>query len=274
MSPRAAGVGEGEGSGIGLVDSVVPLHAGEVEVLEAPARPGMEDAAPLVLLHEGLGSARLWRSFPWDLAAATGRRTVAYSRFGYGRSTPVTAPRLPSYMHDEALQVLPDLLERLGVERPMLVGHSDGGSIALIHAGAGHPVTGVVTIAAHVLVEERSLEGIRAARDRFATTDLPERMGRHHLDAPSTFRGWNDIWLSAGFRDWNIEGYLPAITAPLLVVQAADDEYGTLDQVDRIAAGVSGPVATLTLDGGGHAPHLTRPAEVVGAVVAFTSRSD
>ena len=253
-------------------ESVVELAGGPVEVLEAPPRPDSAGSAPLVFLHEGLGSARLWRSFPWDVAAVTGRRTVVYSRHGYGRSAVVTAARRPSYMHDEAQAVLPELLDRLGLDRPVLIGHSDGASIALIHAGAGHPVTAVVAIAAHVLVEERSLEGIRAARHRFDTTDLAARMGRHHLDPVATFRGWNDIWLSEQFRDWNIEDHLPAITAPVLVVQAADDEYGTLEQVRRITAGVAGPVESLVLPDGGHAPHLTRGEDVTSAVTRFASR--
>lgn len=255
-----------------ISESAVDVSGASIEVLEAAAHPDMAGAAPLVLLHEGLGSARLWRSFPWDLAAATGRRTVVYSRSGYGRSSVGATPRQPGYMHDEAVTVLPSLLARLDIERPVLVGHSDGASIALIHAGAGCPVTAVVAIAAHVLVEERSLEGIRAARHRFETTDLVSRMARHHLDPVATFRAWNDIWLSSGFRDWNIEDYLPGITAPVLVVQAADDEYGTLDQVRRIAAGVAGPTQTLVLPDGGHAPHLTREEEVAPAVAHFLGR--
>lgn len=258
-------------SAVTVTELTVDLPGVSIEVLEAAARPDMACCAPLVLLHEGLGSARLWRSFPWDLAIATGRRTVVYSRPGYGRSSVVNAPRRPGYMHDEALTVLPSLLGSLDIERPVLVGHSDGASIALIHAGAGYPVTALVAIAAHVMVEERSLEGIRAARHRFETTDLAQRMGRHHLDPVATFRSWNDVWLSPGFRDWNIEDHLPAITAPLLVVQAADDEYGTLDQVRRITTGVAGPTQTLVLPDGGHAPHLARSEEVTSAVTRFLS---
>jgi pimeloyl-ACP methyl ester carboxylesterase len=262
----------GRPSAVTVTESTLDLPGASVEVLEAAPRPDMSGAAPLVLLHEGLGSARLWRSFPWDLAAATGRRTVAYSRPGYGRSSVVNTPRRPGYMHDEAVTVLPSVLAGLNIERPVLVGHSDGASIALIHAGAGHPVTAVVTVAAHVLVEERSLEGIRVARHRFETTDLAERMGRHHLDPVATFRGWNDIWLSPGFRDWNIEDHLPAINSPVLVIQAADDEYGTLEQVRRITAGVAGPTETLVLPAGGHAPHLTRSEDVTSAVTRFLAR--
>lgn len=249
----------------------VELSAGPVEVIGWPGRTGR---APLVLLHEGLGSARLWRSFPAELAARTGRATVAWSRHGYGGSAVVTESRRPTYMHDEARSVLPELLAVLGLSSPVLVGHSDGASIALIHAGAGHPVSGVVAIAPHVMVEERSLAGIRTARDRFETTDLRQRLGRHHLDPEATFRGWNDIWLSPSFRDWNIEELLPGITAPVLAVQAADDEYGTLDQLDRIGAGVGGPFERLVLPAGGHSPHVTRAGEVLEAVTGFVAGLD
>lgn len=246
----------------------VQLTGGPVEVIEWPGRTG---PAPLVLLHEGLGSARLWRSFPAELAARTGRATVAWSRHGYGGSAVVTESRRPTYMHDEGRSVLPELLAALGITAPVLVGHSDGASIALIYAGTGHPLSGIVAIAPHVVVEERSLAGIRAARDRFETTDLAARLGRHHLDPEATFRGWNDVWLSPSFRDWNIEALLPGITVPVLAVQAADDEYGTLDQLDRIGSGVSGPFERLVLPAGGHAPHVTREGEVLEAVTRFVA---
>lgn len=244
----------------------ITLDGGPVEVLEWPAR---SERAPVVLLHEGLGSARLWRSFPTELAAVTSRTVVAWSRHGYGSSAVVTSPRAPSYMHDEALAVLPRLLQKLRLDGPVLLGHSDGASIALIHAGAGHPVTGIVAIAPHVFVEEESLAGIRAARERFDTSDLAARLGRHHRDPEATFRGWNDIWLSPAFRDWNIEEYLPGISAPVLAVQSADDEFGTLAQLDRMEAGLGGPFRRLVLPEGGHAPHMSRPAEVTRAVVDF-----
>lgn len=247
----------------------VLLARGEVEVLEWP---GPARVTPIVMLHEGLGSARLWRSFPADLAARTGRPTVAWSRHGYGSSAVVSEPRRSDYMHGEALRVLPELLGRLGIERPVLVGHSDGASIALIHAGAGHRVSGVVAIAPHVFVEDRSIAGIRAARERFESTDLPSRLGRHHRNPEATFRGWNDIWLSPEFREWNIEEYLPGVQAPVLAIQAADDEYGTVEQLDRIEAGVSGPFERLELPTGGHSPQVASREEVLEAVAAFVGR--
>jgi pimeloyl-ACP methyl ester carboxylesterase len=160
----------------------------------------------------------------------------------------------------------------LAIETPILIGHSDGASIALIHAGAGmRPVAGVVALAPHVLVEERSLAGIRAARHEYLHGDLAARMGRYHDDPDATFWGWNDIWLSDSFRAWNIEAHLPAITCPVLLVQCADDRYGTLDQLDRIERQVAGPVERLVLPDGGHAPHLSHPDAVANRIAAFVS---
>jgi pimeloyl-ACP methyl ester carboxylesterase len=237
--------------------------------LDTADRPGDEPA--LVLLHEGLGSVELWRAVPDALHEATGRRVVAYSRAGYGRSGPAVLPRPVSYMHDEADVVLPALLDDLAIARPVLVGHSDGASIAVLHAGAGRPVAGLVLIAPHVVVEDVSVASIAAARDAYATTDLRDRLARYHDDVDATFRGWNDVWLSPAFRSWDITARLAAITAPVLVVQGADDPYGTTRQVDLIAAGVSGPCDVLLLPGVGHAPHLEAPAEVLAAITAFVA---
>ena len=188
------------------------LPGGEVEfdILGDRRASRAADGPALVLLHEGLGSLDLWRRFPGVLASLTGRMVLVWSRYGYGRSAVVAEPRAVSYMHEEALGVLPHLLDRLGIERPALVGHSDGASIALIHAGAGiRPVAGVVALAPHVMVEERSLAGIRAARHEYLHGDLPARLARYHTDPDATFWGWNDVWLSEPFRAWSIEAYLP-----------------------------------------------------------------
>ena len=263
-----SGPGSAGRSGAGAVTpALVGLAGGPVEYALIPGGNG----PPLVFLHEGLGSLGLWRGVPADLAARTGRRALVWSRHGYGRSAAVRAARPVTYMHHEALAVLPELLDALlPGEAPVLVGHSDGASIALIHAGgSGREVAGVVAIAPHVLVEERTLEGIRAARHAYDAGDLRTRLGRHHDDVDATFGGWNDIWLRPDFAAWNIEEYLPAVTCPVLVVQAEDDPYGTLDQVERVAGGAAGPVRRLVLDAGGHAPHLTRTAEVVEAVAGF-----
>lgn len=248
---------------------LIDVAGGQLEVQKLPGRAA---AVPLVLLHEGLGSVSTWREFPKDVADATARSVVVYSRHGYGRSSVVKAPRDAAYMHREALDVLPALLERLGVRAPVLLGHSDGASIALIHAGAGHPVSGLVVMAPHVFVEPETIEGIEAARAAFAGSDLRAKLSRYHRDPDATFHGWNDVWLSDAFRDWNIEEYLSRITAPVLVVQGTADPYGTVAQVEAIERGVSGPVERLVLEGCGHAPHHEQPGEVLDAVVAFTER--
>ena len=233
--------------------------------LETSELPGAEPA--LVFLHEGLGSLALWRDFPRRLAEATGRRALIYSRAGHGFSDVPEAPRTPRFMHEEALDVLPPLLAEHGIERPVLVGHSDGGSIALIHASE-HPVSGLILLAPHVFVEELSVASIADARETFETTDLRDRMGRYHRDAERTFRLWNDIWLAPEFRSWNIEDVLPRVTAPTLVIQGEHDQYGTLAQVDAIERGVRGPVTRVVLDCR-HAPHLEAPEKTLAAAVAF-----
>jgi pimeloyl-ACP methyl ester carboxylesterase len=239
--------------------------------LDVEDRPGPEPA--IVLLHEGLGSIGLWRDVPRALHDATGRRTVAYSRAGYGRSGPVPLPRPLTYMHHEADVVLPALFTALGIERPVLVGHSDGASIALLAAGAGLPVAALVLLAPHVIVEGVSVAAIAAARAAYAETDLRDRLARHHDDVDVAFRGWNDAWLDPAFRDWNITDRLPGITAPMLVIQGADDPYGTTRQLDLIEAGVRGPFERLVLPGVGHAPHLEDEATVFAAIVAVTARA-
>jgi pimeloyl-ACP methyl ester carboxylesterase len=233
--------------------------------LEFSELPGAEPA--LVFLHEGLGSVALWRDFPARLAAATGRRALVYSRAGHGFSDLPPEPRRRRFMHDEALTVLPALLEQAGVVEPILVGHSDGGSIALIHASA-HPVSGLVLLAPHVFVEDLSVASITEARETFETTDLGERMARYHRDPEATFRLWNDIWLAPEFRDWNIEDVLATVTAPTLLIQGEHDQYGTLAQIDAIERGVLGPVSRAVLDAR-HAPHLEAEEETLAAAVEF-----
>jgi pimeloyl-ACP methyl ester carboxylesterase len=230
------------------------------------------DFPTLVLLHEGLGSIALWRDFPGRLAHATGRNVIVYSRYGYGNSDPLTAPRDVRYMHDEALVALPELLDQLGVERPILVGHSDGGSIALIHAGAGiRKVAAVVTLAAHVLVEDLSIASIAAAGAAYETTDLRTRLARYHRDVDSAFVGWNRIWLHPDFRAWNIEEYLPRIDCPVLAIQGEDDEYGTMEQMRRIGARVR-DVELLELEDCRHSPHKDQPEAVLAAITRFVDR--
>jgi pimeloyl-ACP methyl ester carboxylesterase len=232
------------------------------------------DAPTLVFLHEGLGSISMWRDFPGKAARATGCPAVVYSRAGYGQSEVVGGPRPVRYMHDEALETLPRLLEALDIREPVLVGHSDGASIGLIYAGARDRLRGLVVMAPHVFVEDLSVASIAEARTAFETTDLRERLARHHADPEATFRGWNDIWLRSDFRAWNIEEYLPRITCPVLAIQGFDDEYGTMAQIEAVAKQVGGPVEVLRLDHCGHSPHRDQPAAVLEALARFVSRLD
>jgi pimeloyl-ACP methyl ester carboxylesterase len=233
------------------------------------ARPGRPT---LVFLHEGLGSVSMWRGFPARVAVATRCSAVVYSRRGYGRSEPLTAARAVRYMHDEALVVLPALLDRLGIDQPILIGHSDGGSIALIYAGtAPRPPVAVVTLAAHVLVEDLSVANIEVAKEKFETTDMRRKLARHHVDADSAFWGWNRIWLAPEFRGWNIEEYLPKIRCPVLAIQGEDDEYGTMEQMRRIGAQVR-DVDLVMLEDCRHSAHRDQPDAVIDAIARFVER--
>jgi pimeloyl-ACP methyl ester carboxylesterase len=246
--------------------SLITVGGLELETLDLPGDP---QRRPLVLLHEGLGSVGLWREFPQQLSEATGRRTIAYSRFGHGRSQPPSAPRTRTFFHEEALDVLPDVLSQLDAADPILVGHSDGGSIALIHAGH-HPVTGLVLIAAHAFVEELTVAAIAQARRAFTEDGLRERMARHHDDPDAAFAGWCDVWLDPAFATWDLSADAAGVSAPTLVVQGRDDPYGTLAQVDRIANGMRRPIRRLILPGG-HSPHHERPDQVLAAIKEFAA---
>jgi pimeloyl-ACP methyl ester carboxylesterase len=227
----------------------------------------------LLLLHEGLGCVAMWRHFPEQLAAATGCRVMVWSRAGYGGSQPWPAPRQPDYMHREAQQALPELLAALNIERPLLIGHSDGGSIALIFAGSFPGVAlGVAVLAPHEFVEEVTLAGIRAARAAWQTTELPKKLARyHHERTQQVFADWNDTWLAPAFRDWNIEEYLPRITCPVLAIQGEDDEYATMRQLEVIAERVPG-TQLLKLPACGHTPQRDQEAAVLAALTTFASR--
>jgi pimeloyl-ACP methyl ester carboxylesterase len=241
-------------------------HRLEVERIDGDAgRP------TLVFLHEGLGSVSMWREFPAWAAAATDCPAVVYSRYGYGRSDVLEAPFAVDYMHREALETLPQLLDKLGIERPLLVGHSDGASIALVYAGSRAGPSGLVVLAPHVFVEDISVKSIAEAKVAFETTDLPEKLARHHADVRKSFYGWNDIWLHSDFRRWNIEAFLPGIRCPVLAIQGAEDEYGTMAQVEAIARQVAGPCEIVRLDACGHSPHRDRPGETLAAVSRFAA---
>jgi pimeloyl-ACP methyl ester carboxylesterase len=227
------------------------------------------DDAPIVMLHEGLGSLALWRDFPQRLAEATRRRTLAYSRFGYGASDPLDGPRGVDFMHVEALETLPQFLDALDIEEPVLFGHSDGGSIALIHAArAGRAVASVIALAPHVFVEPYGLKNIAETKRTYLDGELRSKLARHHADVESAFWGWNDIWLHPDFAAWNIEALLPDIACPVLAIQGIDDEYGTMAQIDRVERGVR-DFHRLELQRCGHSPHRDQPEAVLSAVAAF-----
>jgi pimeloyl-ACP methyl ester carboxylesterase len=230
----------------------------------------------LVFLHEGLGSIRQWRDFPASVAAATGCRALIYDRYGYGQSDVLAEPRRTvRFMHDEALTALPQFLESLQIERPLLIGHSDGASIALIHAGANHPVRGVVAMAPHVFIEPLCLTSIANAAHAFENTDLADKLGRYHRDARKTFYGWADVWLDLEFKGWDIrDDYLPQIRCPVLAMQGYEDEYGTMAQLDELARRVKAPCELIKLNDCGHAPFREQPERTLEAVVRFVRNSD
>lgn len=259
--------------------------------------PGPDEAPTLVFLHEGLGCVAMWRDFPERLAEATGCGALVYSRAGYGNSDPCELPRPVRFMHEEALVTLPQVLEAFQIREAILVGHSDGGSIALINAGGllnhedtknpadsnstkpSAPLTktlmrGLILEAPHVFVEEPGLDSIRAIAEEYRGEDqggqLKRRLARYHGEnVDATFWGWNDVWLDPEFRTWNIEEYLPQINAPILLIQGEDDQYGTLAQVKAIEAGCNPPVRSVLLANCGHSPHLDQPARALEAMKKF-----
>ena len=229
---------------------------------------GDPDAPVMVFLHEGLGSVALWKDFPDRLCERLGLRGLVYSRPGYGRSTPRPHDEhwAPDFMHRQAREVLPALLGKLGIVRPWLFGHSDGGSIALLYASSfPQALAGAVVVAPHIFVEDISIASIAAARTAYLQQGLRERLARYHDDVDSAFFGWNDIWLSPAFRHWNIERDLAAIRCPLLAVQGEDDEYGTLRQVTGIRD-ILPATEVVAIPACGHSPHRDQPGARSSAV--------
>ena len=240
--------------------------------LETLRIPGPADSPTLVFLHEGLGSVALWRDWPARLCEQLGCPGLVYSRQGYGQSDPRVdvrgAGRLrPDYMHHEALQVLPALLRQTGIVRPVLVGHSDGGTIALLHA-AHYPVQACVVMAPHVMVEDVSVQAIEAARQAYEHGPLRGRLAPFHANVDGAFWQWNDIWLSPAFRSYDIRAEIAVIDAPLLAIQGEDDPYGTMAQIDDIAAAVA-HARLVKLPQCGHSPHRDQPEAVAQAIQAF-----
>jgi pimeloyl-ACP methyl ester carboxylesterase len=266
LKPPVAGANLAPATTTEATHRTLTVRGGRLELLDIAGDP---QQAPLVLLHEGLGSVGLWRGFPEALAQATGRRTVAFSRHGHGQSDAPPRPRTPTFMHEEALELLPELLAALKIQRPVLVGHSDGASIALIHA-AHHKVAGVVAIAPHVFVEEICLVEIRKARDAYTSGGLRDRMARHHREPDAAFFGWNDVWLDPEFPAWDITSELDRITCPLLLIQGQRDQYGTMAQLDAIAERAKGPVRRVHLDCQ-HSPPTELPEETVVAIARFVN---
>jgi pimeloyl-ACP methyl ester carboxylesterase len=236
--------------------------------------PAPDQAPTLVLLHEGLGCVAMWKEFPRLLAERTGYGVLTYSRPGYGQSDPVALPRPLTYMHDEAREVLPAVLDQAGVRKTVLVGHSDGASIATIYAGSRQDfrVRGLVLIAPHFFVEDVSVRSIEAARRAYETGDLRDRLGKYHRNVDMAFRGWNDAWLDPNFRFWRIDEFLPYIRVPILIVQGKDDEYGTRTQVALAQEETYCPVEVTMLADAGHSPQIDRPEDTLEAIAEFVRR--
>jgi len=262
---------------VGGIGGEVTVDGHRLETLSDPAPNGRQPT--IVMLHEGLGSVSLWRDFPSRVAAATQCGVLAYSRYGHGRSDALREPRRVDFMHHEARVVLPGLLEALHIERPILLGHSDGGSIALIYAAfasapsqaaraqAAQP-RALILEAPHVFVEDVTVESIAKIRDAYASTDLRTKLGRHHDHIDAMFLEWTKIWLDEKFREWNIENELPTVRCPVLVIQGTDDEYGTMAQVAAIRRGVK-DTETLLLPECGHSPHRNQPEATLEAIAGF-----
>lgn len=246
--------------------TTIDFPGGELEVVDIAGDPG---APPLLVMHGGLGSAQLWDKFVPKLATATGCRVVAFSRHGHGWSARPARPRTPRFMHEEAEEVVPEVVSRLELEDPILVGHSDGASIALIYA-ADHPVPGLVAIAPHVFVEQICVDEIARAREQYMLADLRQRMAPHHEDVDAAFFGWCDVWLDPEFRNWDIRDLVARVRAPLLLIQGIRDQYGTLGQLDEIARLAPGPVERLLLECR-HAPFVQRQDETVAAAARFVA---
>ena len=250
------------------------LSIGSSELEYRMAGPAPDVAPTLVMLHEGLGSAALWGDFPDKLVAATGAGVFAYSRAGYGASSPATLPRPIDYMHVEAFEVLPKILDAIGFRRGLLVGHSDGASIATIYAGGvqDHRIRGLALLAPHFVVEDISVRSIAEIKVAYETTELRSKLGRWHKDVDNAFYGWNDAWLNPEFRDWDISEYLAYIRVPITIVQGADDQYGTNRQIEIARQECYCPVEVSIIEGAGHSPHRDATGTTLNSIAEFAGR--
>jgi len=236
--------------------------------------PTPADAPAIVMLHEGLGSAKLWGDFPDRLQQATGAGVFVYSRAGYGASSPVPLPRPLDYMSIEALEVLPELLDRIGFRRGLLLGHSDGASIVAIYAGGtgDHRVRGVVMIAPHFIVEDMGVAAIAETRNAYETAGLKPKLARWHSDVDNAFYGWNGAWLDPEFRKWDISEYLAYIRVPVAILQGADDQYGTIRQIEIAREECYCPVDVTIVPQAGHSPHRDAPEVTLNSITEFAKR--
>jgi pimeloyl-ACP methyl ester carboxylesterase len=250
------------------------LTVGGVRLEYACHGPSPDEAPTLVLLHEGLGCVALWRDFPSQLAAATGLGVFVYSRAGYGQSDSVPLPRPLDYMTREAEDVLGQVLDAAGIRQAVLVGHSDGATIAAIYGGSVSDlrVRGLVLIAPHFFTESEGLAAIRAAGDAFRNADLRQKLAFYHANVDAAFLGWHDAWTDPGFEAWNVADVIDHLRIPVLALQGRDDAYGTLAQISEVEERMYAPVETVILDGCGHAPHREKPGETVAAVSEFCAR--
>jgi pimeloyl-ACP methyl ester carboxylesterase len=249
------------------------LRIGDSDLEYRMIGPSPEEAPTIVMLHEGLGSAALWGDFPQKLQQATEAGVFVYSRAGYGASSPVTLPRSLDYMHKEALEVLPKVLEAIGFRRGILVGHSDGASIAAIYAGGvqDHHLNAIALIAPHFVVEDISVASIAEIKMVYETSDLRAKLARWHSDVDNAFYGWNGAWLDPKFRAWDISDYLAYIRVPVAIIQGADDQYGTIRQVSLAQEECYCPVEVTLLSAAGHSPHREAPEATLDAIADFAN---
>ncbi len=249
----------------------VKSHKIEYVILQ-PANH-FENLPTIVMLHEGLGSVAMWKDFPQQVSDSTGCNVMVYSRYGHGNSDPKFDDRGIQHQHIEALEFLPEILDTLEIKSPILFGHSDGASIALIYTGGlNRDVAGLILMAPHVMVEDLTISSIEAARDAYNNGDLKQKLCKYHDNVDSAFYGWNNVWLHPEFINWNIEEYLPTITCPVLAIQGFDDEYGTMEQIEIIKRKVTN-VDLLKLHTCGHSPHRDQPLHVLKAVQDFVSNT-